>query len=92
MRTTKSSFRRRSQYAVAAMTLVAGAALLAVPGTASADAGCPSGFVLLPTAAITSQGTFYGLQSADLNKDGLSCVRYLSNSPTELAFMDNRLP
>ena len=34
----------------------------------------------------------YSLVAADLNGDGLSCVRFLPQSPTELAFTDNRLP
>lgn len=86
---------RRSVAAVAAMGLVAGGALLGGAGLASAAepvGGCAPGFRLELTSWIPSQGTFYGLQAADLNGDGWSCVRLLPQSPTELAFTDNRVP
>jgi hypothetical protein len=35
---------------------------------------------------------FYGLQSADINGDGYTCIRVLANSPTKIAFSDNALP
>jgi hypothetical protein len=35
---------------------------------------------------------FYGLQSADINGDGYTCIRLLPNSPTRIAFSDNALP
>ena len=70
-------------------------AVLVVPGVASAGGppkgGCPPGFDPTPTASIPGYGTFHGYQSADLNGDGMSCVRFLS-SPTELVFMDNVVP
>jgi hypothetical protein len=70
-------------------------ALLAVPSLASAAppiGGCPPGFNPMLTINIPGYGTFYGYQSADLNGDGTSCVRFLPNSPTELVFMDNVVP
>jgi hypothetical protein len=35
---------------------------------------------------------FYGLQSADINGDGYTCIRLLPNSPTKIVFSDNALP
>jgi hypothetical protein len=35
---------------------------------------------------------FYGLQSADINGDGYTCIRLLPNSPTNIVFSDNALP
>lgn len=40
----------------------------------------------------TFGSSFYGLQSADINGDGYTCIRILEHSPTKIAFSDNVLP
>jgi hypothetical protein len=46
-----------------------------------------------PVADIYLYGSvFHGLQSADINGDGYTCIRELSNSPTKIVFSDNALP
>jgi hypothetical protein len=95
MTSNRSQSPRRTLTTAAVFGVLAGAALIAAPGTASATepvGGCPVGFELTKPSWISTQGTFYGLSAADLNQDTFSCVRFLVNSPTELAFMDNRLP
>jgi hypothetical protein len=76
----------------AAVAAVGASSVGAVPD--GAVGRCPDGVGdPRPVADIYLFGSsFYGLQSADINGDGYTCIRMLENSPTKIVFSDNVLP
>lgn len=76
----------------AAVSAIGASSAAAVPS--GAVGRCPDGLGdPQPVSNIYDHGkNFYGLQSADVNGDGFTCIRILQNSPTKIAFSDNALP
>lgn len=75
---------------LSAVTMAALGAASAFGGAPAATLNCPDGFQLLPTSVLAGYSVG-GIQSADLNGNQQTCIKFL-NTPSDIVFIDDVVP